>query len=691
MAKHLVAGAAARPEGSPGRRRALDVALWAAFAVLLVCLAVGAGFEGSFTNDYSAINGDWQAYNPVRRLLAGQTPYADYGVYLGAGELYTVGAVLLAIGDTFGNSMFATSFLTFLFFELFVLACAVAVFGSWGRARTATALMVCLSLYVMGFAPTDTFLKLGIAPSNSDRMIRLGGMVVGVLVIQAVLTARRGVGRTRDDARPLSLVAPIVAGALVPWSNDVGIAFYCALSLHYAVVYIAFYARGPLDVVAAAARYVLVSLAAFFVGITVASLGHPLSWLSYTMQLGSSQGWFFDIRPTKLVSVLGIRIIPVVVLLALLLAALAARAVREGGPRELAGSLGLTGSLVALTVLAWHFVYVVGNRDTDGIPEGLYLASFVLGAFLLARVALDAVRAPRPAPALAASLASVALMAVATGAYGTDCLETLQAGRPAGYAYDEALDAWLTEAGGGMVAQEAAVVGDGTVWSTYAGALEAETGQFQPSGTDYIIHVLGDGLREHYLETFEEASPDFVSTPAPTYSSWTGWVRNADWWFYRVLYRDWEPSVPASQVGGAHTLWQRSGEGALDAQVDVTVEQVGADTVRLNVTAADPTLDAVADVRVFLDAGGSFALGGLSPVVFADSPTEDAVQAELGLDLSQSWYLPAGTEQYVPVTIHDGTGTLVLTCRAAASPTLSLTDVSVEGVYRDWEYTAELG
>ena len=62
----------------------------------------------------------------MAHLLAGQAPYKDFTVYLGAGELYSVGALLLVLGNSFGRSMFAASFCTWFYFELLVLAvCAV--------------------------------------------------------------------------------------------------------------------------------------------------------------------------------------------------------------------------------------------------------------------------------------------------------------------------------------------------------------------------------------------------------------------------------------------------------------------------------------------------------------------------------------------------------------------------------------
>lgn len=41
-------------------------------------------------------------------------------------------------------------------------------------------------------------------------------------------------------------------------------------------------------------------------------------------------------------------------------------------------------------------------------------------------------------------------------------------------------------------------------FATYASAQEVVSDTFQPSGTDYIIHVLGDEQRYDYIEAFNE-------------------------------------------------------------------------------------------------------------------------------------------------------------------------------------------
>ena len=121
------------------KQTAKHAAPWVLLLVLLAGLAAVRGLGANYDIGYEIMNGDFQNYNPVRHLLAGQAPYKDFTVYLGAGELYSVGGLLLILGNSFGRSMFATNFCTWFYFELLVLAVCLVVLGSGRAARAGTA------------------------------------------------------------------------------------------------------------------------------------------------------------------------------------------------------------------------------------------------------------------------------------------------------------------------------------------------------------------------------------------------------------------------------------------------------------------------------------------------------------------------------------------------------------------------
>ena len=91
-----------------------------------------------------------------------------------------------------------------------------------------------------------------------------------------------------------------------------------------------------------------------------------------------------------------------------------------------------------------------------------------------------------------------------------------------------------------------------TLWSTYAGLLEARNGLFHPS-FDYIIHALGPANRVGYVEAFRRFQPRLVQTVAPVYTQYEPWIEGTSWDFYVELLRNYR------LVGGTpwSLFWER--------------------------------------------------------------------------------------------------------------------------------------
>ena len=187
---------------------------WLFLLLVLAGLAAVRGLAANYEIGYEIMNGDFQNYNPVRHLLAGQVPYRDFTVYLGAGELYSVGGLLLVLGNSFGRSMFATNFCTWFYFELLVLAVCLVVIGT-ARAARAVALALCSAFFrlcaggqTLPFAgQVNTLLSYAAANGNSARMMRSAALTLAVLVILLGLHFWK-----QDTSR--RLLAPGGAGAL---------------------------------------------------------------------------------------------------------------------------------------------------------------------------------------------------------------------------------------------------------------------------------------------------------------------------------------------------------------------------------------------------------------------------------------------------------------------------------------------
>lgn len=688
---------------------------WAALLVLLWAMAVPRGWIDSADVSYNITNGDFQNYNPVRRLLDGQAPYADFAVYLGAGELYSVGAVLLCIGNTFANSVFAAGALTWFFYELLVLAVGVVVLGRGRQARVFALVVSAWNfLALIGqpvpFAQTiNRFLGISGYVGNSARMIRFSALTLLVLVVSAGLHLWQARGarplfgsaqtlpqRLRAALRwPLhpAVLVPLAAGALVPWSNDAGGAAYIAVALGYGLFLIRQYKKDVLSILRGTLGYIAVSVVGLGLSVTVVSWGHPLAWLRQTRGVSSMQTWYYGSDPaTKLCYLTDFQpsgwFFPALALAAAF-AAVVLLAKSHRTALQAAGCLALT-----LGAALWELLYAVGSGVRGGTDAGGQMLLGLLipaGLALALRTAARRLRRARPPrhPLRLARCTEAAALLLACGAavvgIRTQQADTAQVRQD--LTYQPELGGWMGDQAE-KLDRERTVLDGAAVFGTYAGGVETLTGQFQPTGVDYIIHAMGDRQRLNYLLAFQNGDFTYAETPSPKVASYERWARNANWWFYRDLYRFWEPAGSTSYCGGMHLIWQRTADGDLQQPTTVTLEQTAPNRVTLTVTADDPAFDGVADVT--LDYAVSLDGHPLHSYLYVNCVTEERLWAERGKDGSANYFLPTDrTTAQIPVTIAGGVGVVELEVWPTDAASLTVSAATVNATTVDWEYFFE--
>ena len=691
------------------KRRFLRALPWLVFFLLLAGMAAVRGLTRSYTINYEIMNGDFQNYNPVRRLLAGQRPYEDFTVYLGAGELYSVAAVLLFVGNSFARSMFATNMLTWFFFELLAFAVAFSVFGTAKRARSFTLIIcgVCFG-FVQGLPILKSIPFLGdllgyaAANGNSARMIRSASLPIAVLAVLGGLwlyqnhPPKPGArGFKKWFSLPPALLVPLVAGALVPWSNDMGGALYIALSLTYGMLLIRQYGTKIKSILLAVLRYIGVSILGLGVSVLLVSGGHPFAWLRQTRGAGNYQGWYYGSAPEVKLTYLGNMELDAAFWVCLALAAAFGVCLFLAKKREDILSAGACFTLT-LGMVLWNILYCVLSTAHAGPAGGAQALLAILVPALVFRGigALPALRGKAAAQIAAPASALLAAVVLGVGLTGQLTARAGENSRGEGYTYVPSLGGWLGDQAEKLATEESITAGK-TVWSTYASALEAMTGRFQPSGTDYIIHVLGDRQRLEYLQTFQAGGYDLVETPSPKASDYERWSRNANWWFYRELYRYWAPVNTTYACGGMHLFWQQTGaDGALPVNGTVALTQKDAATVTLTVTTDEPDFNGVADVQVQYSqsVAKNFRLkGGVASFVRVDPLTEKALCDAAGRESENcAFYIPTDRTAYdIPVTIANGVGTVALSALPSDAASLTVAGADVTAFFADWEYFFE--
>lgn len=668
-------------------RKARQLLPWLALLLAMALFAGAHGLGKVYTIDYYPVNGDFQNYNPVRHLLAGQVPYRDFTIYLGAGELYSVAGLLLLIGNSFGKSMLASNFLTWFSFELLVLAVFAALFPrrKWVPAAVGLTCAGCFWFTHILPRPFLTgLLDMALNNGPSVKLLRMACLPMAVLLILLGL---------RLAPKRAHWLVPVIAGALVPWSNDMGAAMYISVSLAYGLFLIRDHGWRLKKLVPLVLLYILKSVGGLLASVLVVSWGHPLAWLHMTRQLSSYQSWFFEVRmQERFCTIWELRIGPafwVCLGLAALCGAGILLAKERANALRWAAGLALLGAMALYPLL---YCLMCGKGD---LPlGGIYALSVPMAAaaaaglpdHLLKKVPLKGLISYLPA-GLSCAVLLLGLWA------GSEAFATYREPRPEELTLVPKLGGYLADKAIRLEKEETMLDGR-RVLSTYAGAVEVLTDQLQPGGIDYIIHALGDDQRAAWLNTMNDPQVEVVSVVAYKMIGFERWIRNANWWFYRELYRNWTVCANTYQTGGLHVFYSRAeGDQNLNQPISLEIQQTEGDTVTLLATARDPDFCGVADVtiRYQVTPPPLYRLkGGIYTLLFVTCETEEQLMEQRGGVDYPSYFIPAGWESYdIPITISNGAGQVTLHAYPAKEAALTVSEAQVNGTYMDYSYFYE--
>jgi hypothetical protein len=184
-------------------------------------------------------------------------------------------------------------------------------------------------------------------------------------------------------------------------------------------------------------------------------------------------------------------------------------------------------------------------------------------------------------------------------------------------------------------------------------------------------------------------------TPSPKVAPPERWSRNANWWFYRELYRYWQPVANTFQSGGMHLFWERTGtDNNLNVETTTAATLQGDGTVLVTVTAADADFCGVADVTLHYGLVSSDSMDHPFDRQFlhVTCVTENELCAAAERDTNQGdFYLPTDRDSYeVPITISNGVGQILLMAKSGSGTVYpQVNAVEVNATYQDWEYFFE--
>jgi hypothetical protein len=144
------------------------------------------------------------------------------------------------------------------------------------------------------------------------------------------------------------------------------------------------------------------------------------------------------------------------------------------------------------------------------------------------------------------------------------------------------------------------VAPDDRLLSVYTSALDIAADTQSPEPVGSLIHALGPENRAAFTEQVARREVAAVSTIAPDYSGWEGWLLRANWPFFERLFANYEPLARTDQ----QVLWVPSNGARPIADARCNVDAISPGKIRVAVLA-----DTTGIASVSLERSGDFATG----------------------------------------------------------------------------------
>lgn len=640
------------------------------FISICVVHAVSAG---EYVN-FFPINGTFQNFNPIRRFLDGQIPYKDFEDYLGLGHLYLGAIATFIFGGDYQASLVAFSFLTFFSFGLIVFSVGYCVTHNKVFTLVITNLIMVLTLIRPPFfsntiAGTNEFKEaldaVTMGPGNSARLVRGIVLPFSCVLILFLLCLIRNTNNRRILARSnffQLLAVGIVAGLSFVWSNDHGVSSWVCLSI---ITFFTAYSRTKNLPTAFKALLleVFISIITIIVVIEILTANNLGDWFRSLTGTGGYQAWYYNSEKTFYLW--QVDIFYYILFQAFLALYYLYRLYQHRGSYDAICRYGSMAFFNMECFCVANEYHLISGGFLREVPLIILFATLIFeGVHLLSHLVKMRHKAVYSYVLIAFFCLSFVVSSIKDDLVAN--FNTEKSG-----IYVEPLGGYITEFGDDLL-ETTEYIGDEKIFSTYASAQEVFLDTYQPSGTDYIIHVLGDSARERYLESFATDDFKYVTTIQDSFTYWEAWIRRANWFFYRKLYEAWHPVYNNTYL----KLWERNAEN----QSYIVDDNISVEIITINDQAKKIILRAEADVSGTADVYIKYQVRKKDTI-----SSKFLIRTMLHISYSDDGqnysYLPSSSEEYIPIDITNGYGEIVLTSMPEKDTYLEIDTASCERIF----------
>ena len=188
-------------------------------------------------------------------------------------------------------------------------------------------------------------------------------------------------------------------------------------------------------------------------------------------------------------------------------------------------------------------------------------------------------------------------------------------------------------------------------------AQEVICNKFQPSGVDYIIHVLSDQQRENYLQKFRSKDFQYVATQNPKFTDWEFGIERANWFFYSELYDNWYSEF----ANNYEVFWCKNDFGekyVYESAITTQIVNINDSTKKI-IVACSNKINGIADVLLDYEVHQkSQFLLNFRQLLFLRNTGYTCAKNP---DYHEHSWLRSISKKFLPVVIHNGYGEITVT------------------------------
>ncbi len=646
--------------------------------IFVMCLvhSISAGHYA----DFFPINGTFQNFNPIRRMLSGQIPYKDFQDYLGMGHLYLGSIFTVIFGGTYRSSLVAFTFLTIVGFAIITFIISIAVLKNKEIAITVTNLLLVIILFqpfllylLSGSDEMIEAINYALGSGNSARFIRGAILPIFIFLLWgAYLCYKKFAAKHAWLVNHKEIVAAVGTGVLAGfafvWCSDYGI------SIWFCTIFMIFFiclsrTRSIKKSLVVVLFELLGSVAGIFVFASIFTFGHALGWLEATFGTGGYQSWYYN-STAKSFYLYDVDFSFLMLLQAAVCVTYLVAIFKKNATLDVLKRYGIPAFANMVCFCAVNEYKLLSGGDAK---EFALTTLFVTIVVEIIGVIINSAASKR-----IQKTAFIMTMVLSICWIGSTAQEELIFSRSNKEGvYIPALGGNVTDLDRDLNST-AEFLGDDTVWATYSSGQELLSDKFQPSGTDYIIHVLGDKQRAEYMEKFSSEDFQYAATIKKSFSDWEYWLERANWFFYRELYANWHPVYSNSY----ELYWERN-QGESNAITDgivVSVEDISSTHIKI-VIETDSQVNGMADVYIDYKVdknGGKGSLLVFNKMLKVENTGTSYADPGENHDMN---YLRESSKEYIPIQITNGHGEVMLTSEPSQDTVLTVNEVSCEQIY----------